>query len=577
MKWKNKMKVNKRNIVLLCAVVLTAAFMIVAAKAEPNQPENDQSVLLDQSDSGVEIGDSGELADSGEFFSDQTVQSINFKKDMSIRDALRFLGAKYKKNIIPSANIIGKLNVTSLYEVTFEQALDAILGPGYHYEADGNFIRVYTTEEYARYSQDATRMTSRVYTLYYINAAEAKTLITPILSATGKISSTSAAAVDTEAGKGGNTNAMRDTIVVFDIPDRLDKIGQMIKEIDVRPQQIMIEVTVLKAQLSETTQFGIEWDKIAGIGAVSRTTTPLDMSISLASTATTGLTMGYTNNAIVASITALEGITDTTVLANPKIMAMNKQAGYINIGGQKGYTESTTQNTVGTTAQVKLLDYGTTLEFRPFICEDGYIRMEINPKESIATTAETTSGAVIPSTTKTEVKTNIMVKDGRTIIIGGLFKEELTNTDSQVPIVGDLPIIGWLFKSTKDENIRTELVILITPHIINRPEDLIPESEEKQQDIDRIVHGSRKRMNPIAREKIYEDGYARAVEYYTDKEYEKALKELDWIIGFRPNALEAVKLKEKILTETNPAKLQASERVMLDETDKKLDGMWKRK
>jgi type IV pilus assembly protein PilQ len=576
MKWKNKMKVNKRNIVLLCVIMLTAAFTIVAAKAEPNQaepnqPENNQSVLLDQSDSGVVIGDSGELADSGEFFSDQTVQSMNFRKDMSIRDALRFLGAKYKKNIIPSANIIGKLNVTSLYEVTFEEALNAILGPGYHYESDGNFIRVYTTEEYARYSQDITRMTSRVYTLYYINAAEAKTLITPILSATGKISSTSAAAVDTEAGEGGDTNAMRDTIVVFDFPERLDQISRMIKEIDVRPQQIMVEVTILKAELSETTNFGIDWSKVGGLTASS---TPFAIDADLSNTAATVFTAKLTNDAITAAITAQEGIVDTTVLANPKIMALNKQAGYINIGEERGYTASTTQAQT-TTTSVEFLISGTILKFRPFICEDGYIRMEINPELSTGTVLDANGN--LPLKTVTTVKSNIMVKDGRTIIIGGLFKEELTSTDTQIPIVGDLPIVGWLFKSTKDANIRTELVILITPHVINTPEDLTAESEKKQQDIDRIVHGSRKRMNPIAREKIYEDGYARAVEYYTDKEYDKALKELDWIIGFRPNALEAVKLKEKILTETNPAKLQASERVMLDETDKELDGMWKRK
>jgi type IV pilus assembly protein PilQ len=575
MKWKNKMKVNKRNIILLCIVVLTATFTIVGAKAEPNpmepnQPGDDQSVLLDRSDSGVVIGDSGQLADNNEFFDDQTVQSMNFRKDMSVRDALRFLGAKYKKNIIPSTDVIGKLNVTSLYEVTFEEALNAILGPEYHYESDGNFIRVYTTEEYAKYSQDITRMTSRVYTLYYINASEAKTLITPILSATGKISSTSAAAVDTEAGKGGDTASMRDTIVVFDFPERLDQIGRMIKEIDIRPQQIMVEVTILKAELSETTNFGINWSKIGGLTASS---VPFGISANLANSAATAFTTTLTNDALTAAITAQEGVVDTTVLANPKIMALNKQAGYINIGEERGYTASTTQGQT-TTTSVDFLISGTILRFRPFICEDGYIRMEINPELSTGTVLDANGN--LPLKTVTTVRSNIMVKDGRTIIIGGLFKEELTNTDTQVPIIGDLPIVGWLFKSTRDANIRTELVILITPHVINTPEDLIAESEKKQQDIDRIAHGSRKRMNPIARAKIYEDGYARAVEYYADKEYEKALRELDWIIGFRPNALEAVKLKEKILAETNPVKLQ-SERVTLDEMDKELDGMWKRK
>jgi type IV pilus assembly protein PilQ len=255
---------------------------------------------------------------------------------------------------------------------------------------------------------------------------------------------------------------------------------------------------------------------------------------------------------------------------------LNKQAGYINIGNETGYTESSTQSSTGTTSSVAFLPSGTLLKFRPFICEDGYVRMEINPEESTATiTIPPGSSTVIPSKTITQVKTNIMVKDGRTIIIGGLFKEDLTNTDSQVPMAGDLPIIGLLFKKTKDANIRTELIILITPHIINEPEQLASESEKKQQDIDRIVHGSRKRINSIARMRVYEDHYANAVRYYSEKKYKQALMELNWIISFRPNALEAVRLKEKILAEANPEKYQTLERIMLDEIRKEQDGMWR--
>ncbi|MDD5134194.1 MAG: hypothetical protein PHP01_02130 [Phycisphaerae bacterium] len=566
-----KIKINKRNVIFLCVMLITTVILIVVAHAETNQPVDNQSVLLEQADSGVLIDDSAEFSDGNEAFDERIVQSINFRKDMSVRDALRFLGAKYKKNIIPSTNIIGKLNVTSLYEVTFEQALNAILGPGYFYETEGNFIRVYTNEEYARYSQDITRMTSRVYTLNYINAEDAKILIAPILSISGKIASTTAAKVDTDAGSGGDTASIRDTIVVFDFPERLDQIGRMIKEIDIRPQQIMVEVTILKAELSETTNFGIDWSKIGGL---AETSTPFGISADLHNSAATAFTATLNNDEITAAITAQEGITDTTVLANPKIMALNKQAGYINIGEERGYTASTTQGQT-TTTSVDFLISGTIPKFRPFICEDGYIRMEINPELSTGTVLDANGN--LPLKTVTQVKSNIMVKDGRTIIIGGLFKEELTNTDVQVPVVGDLPIIGNLFKSTRDANIRTELIVLITPHIINTPDDLAAESARKQQDIDRITHGSRKRMNPITRARIYEEGYARAVEYYEDKEYDKALKELDWIIGFRPNALEAVRLKEKILAKTNPAKLRASERVMLDETDRKMDGKWKRK
>jgi type IV pilus assembly protein PilQ len=562
---------------LVCSFVLLAMTTMTVGD-DPQATV--QTLKVGTADNNTIAGTAGSTVDTATLGTGAAIQSITFKKDAGIRDALRFLAAKYQKNIVPSPKVDGLITVSSLYDVTFEEAMDAILGHGFRYEQEGSFIKVYTEEEYKKIKEDKSRMVEKVFTLYYINAAEVKALITPLLSESGKIGTTTAAAVDTEAGKGGDTTSMRDTVVVYDFPERLDQIGQMIREIDVKPQQIMIEVTVLKVTLTETTEFGIEWTKIAGITAVPGIGFPFGMAVSLPSGITpagAGLTANFANDEVVAAITALEDVTDVTVLANPKIMALNKQAGYINIGNETGYTESTTQTSGGnTTASVAFLPSGTLLRFRPFICEDGYVRMEVNPEESTATTT-TVGSTVIPSKTITQVKTNIMVKDGQTIIIGGLFKEQLTNTDSQVPIIGDLPIVGGLAKRTKDSNIKTELVILMTPHIINEPEQLASESEKKRDDVSRIVHGSRKMISPIARVRIYEDRYANAVRYYSEKKYKKALAELNWIIGFRPNELEAVQLKEKILAETEPQKYDALERIMVDKMRREQDGMWMRR
>jgi type II secretory pathway component GspD/PulD (secretin) len=571
-------EVKSRSFLLLYVIVITVIVSAAAVRAEPNQTQSDEPVLLEQADSGLII-DYQQRTVAEDSFLDQPVQCINFRKDMSVRDALRFLAAKYRKNIIPSPRVEGKLNVTSLYEVTFEEALDAILGSDYRYKTTGGFIRVYTADEYEKLARNIENMASRVFELYYVNAAEVKALIMPALSQFGKIASTSAAAVDTEAGKGGDTLSMRDRIVVYDFPERLDKIAEIIKEVDVKPQQILIEVTVLKATLTETTKFGIEWDTIKGFHVIDKSHNGISVGLAAAATdipTDTGLDIGFNHSWIVAEITALEDISDVTVLANPKIMALNKQAGYINIGNQTGYTESTTQTSTGTTASVAFLDSGTILRFRPFICDNGYVRMEINPEESTASTT-TVSGTVIPSKSVTQVKTNIMVKDGRTIIIGGLFKEELTNTDAQVPILGDIPVAGIIFKRTKNANVRSELIILITPHVINEPEELASASEERANDVSRIVQGSRKRISSISRVRIYEDCYAKAIEYYADKEYDKALAELNWIIGFRPNAVEAVQLKEKILSDVRPDKYRALERIMLDQIRKEQNSMWKRR
>jgi type II secretory pathway component GspD/PulD (secretin) len=508
------------------------------------------------------------------------IQSITFDKDRTIKDGLRVLSAMYKKNIVPSPKVEGVMGFTRLYNVTFEEAMDAILGANFKYEQKGQLIMVYTEDEYKKIKENKSRMEHKVFTLYYINAAEVKALVTPLLSESGKVTSTTAAGVDTEAGKGGDTTSMRDTVVVYDFPERLDQIGRMIKEIDIKPQQILIEVTVLQADLSETTEFGIDWTKIAGMTATTPTQGfPFRMAVGLPSAispAGSGLTATFTNEEVVATITALEGITNTTVLANPKIMALNKQAGYINIGKETGYTESTTQSSTGTTSSVAFLPSGTLLRFRPFVCEDGYIRMEINPEESTASTT-TVGSTVIPSKTITQVKTNIMVQDGKTIIIGGLFKENLTSTDAQVPVVGDWPIVGALLKRTKDASVRSELIILMTPHIVNDPEELASESADRANDISRIVHGSRKGISSISRVRIYEDCYAKAVEYYLKGNKEAALSKLNWALAARPSYLEASRLKERIIRETAPDGAATMERVMLDVIEREESSKWLRK
>jgi type IV pilus assembly protein PilQ len=567
---KIKMGTKNWNLILFYIIGLTVFAAIATGQAEPNQPDNDQSVILEQQNDGMVFAAEPENMELDKTFTGESVQSINLRQDMPIKDALRFLAVKYRKNIIPSAKVNGKVNVANLYGVTFEEALDAVLGRDFYYEFGDNFIKVYTKDEYDEMAKDSSRMTSKAFALNYVNAAEIKALIMPVLSELGKIGTTTAAAVDTEAGKGGDTVSMKDTIVVYDYPERLDQISRMIKEIDVKPQQIMIEVTILSAELSETTQFGINWTKIGGLTSASL---PFGISANLLNSAATAFTANLNNDEITAAITAQEGITDTTVLANPKIMALNKQAGYINIGEERGYTASTTQGQT-TTTSVDFLISGTILKFRPFICEDGYIRMEINPELSTGS-VQTDVNSTLPLKTITQVKSNIMVKDGRTIVIGGLFKEKLANENTQVPVVGEIPIIGALFKKTKDANLRTELVILITPHIIDESSDIA--AKDKQEDISRIVNGSRKRMNSISRVRIYEDIYAKAVKYYSEKKYDKALTELNWIIGFRPNALEAVKLKEKIIAETNPDEYKTLERIMLEQVRKEQEINWSRR
>ena len=382
--------------------------------------------------------------------SGQSIQTISFRKDMPVKDALRMLAQMYQKNIVPSAKVDGIVTVSYLYDVSFDEALEAILGT-HKYEVKGNFIKVYTNEEFM---QDKSRFEYVTIPLYYINAAEARNLAIPLLSEFGQLGVTSPAQQDTNPGRGGDSLAIHDRLVVSDYPENIQKIRQMLADVDVAPAQVLIEVTIMQAVLDESLDFGIDWSNI------------LDFPQQVTNVAG-ALTVGMSIGSITARLTADEGITDTIVLANPKIMALNKQAGKLIIGDEDGYREGDVETLGGGIQEgaVKFLESGTILEFRPFIGKDGMVRLELRPEQSIGTI----DGNGVPSKSSTQVITNVMVKDGHTIVLGGLFKEETTLGRTQVPILGDIPFLGELFKKTADSSKRTELIVLITPHIISDP------------------------------------------------------------------------------------------------------------
>ncbi len=516
------------------------------------------------------------------------IQTITFDKDSKIKDGLRVLSAMYKKNIVPSSKIDGTMGFTRLYNVTFEEAMNAILGAHFKYEQEGQLIRVYTKEEYRKIKEDKDRMIYKVFTLYYISAAEARKLISPVLSGNGKIEVTNASetgvptdeTISAQTG-GGDTTAMNDTIVICDFPENIAMAKDIIKSVDVRPRQVLVEATILSATLTEDMQFGIDWQTLEGTAITALTgiaygapeyLKSAGTGANIESALTGGLTFGVTHDDVAVFIRAVEEITDVTVLANPKILTVNKQLGQVYIGTKLGYREGDIETSGGGIQQgaVKFLDTGTKLSFRPFICEDGYIRMDIHPKDS--------SGTVpggIPQEISAELVTNIMVKDGQTIIIGGLFRDTVTTNKIQVPLLGDLPIIGGAFRGTANKDERQEVMVLLTPHIIKEPAEV--EGEARAADVRRKRGGSRESLDWFNSSRIAEDNYAKAVEYYLAGNTEAALNKLNWALMIRPTNLEALRLKERIIRETAPDDTATMERIMLDVIEREESNKWLRR
>jgi type IV pilus secretin PilQ/predicted competence protein len=552
----------------------------------------------------VSVAQTGMSENQGSILQDGTIPVFRCEENFGVRKALALLGSITNKNIVPSPNVDGLLAFRQLTNVTFDEVMDAILGDNFRYEKRGNLIRVYTREEYNEIMSDPERMTYKVFTLYYISAAEAMKLLAPVLSSAGSIQGSTPAenvvptgdSISTGSG-GGDTMALNDTIVIEDYPENIAEAEKMLKELDVRPRQVLVEATILSANLTEDLELGVDLNFAAGVSLTgSSTTSQVGTTESLTTDTTTpisqvaagtpgtpietsgfasvggnGLRVGVTSGDFVAFITALERVTDTTILANPKILAVNKQLGIVYIGTKIGYTSQTTQTQTSTTQQVEFLETGTRLAFRPYIGDDGYIRMDIQPKDSSGTLKANN----IPDEQSTELATNIMVKDGQTIVIGGLFRDVIVTSRSQIPLLGDLPLIGALFRKTTDTVQRQEVIVMLTPHIIDEPKET--QSDARIDDVRRKRFGAKNELQWAGKARLAEDRYIMAAKYYLEGDTETAMEALNYVLELRPSYLEAIRLKERIIAETRPDELDSVERILIGDIEREDTDKWQRR
>jgi general secretion pathway protein D len=169
-------------------------------------------------------------------------------------------------------------------------------------------------------------------------------------------------------------------------------------------------------------------------------------------------------------INFLNTIGTSRVLSNPKMVVVNNQEAKIHIGERQAYvttTTSTGQSTSTVSEEVQFVDVGIQLSVTPTINDDGFITMKVRPEVStVSNTLKTPTGNLIPIIDTSLTETTVMVMDGTTLLIGGLRKEEKTGTSEGFPFLSKIPVLGRIFKKDMDKTVRTELLVMITPHII---------------------------------------------------------------------------------------------------------------
>ena len=381
--------------------------------------------------------------------------------DTDIREALSALAMEQEINIATATEVSGKISV-HLYQVNLEKALHAItLAGGFSYHKHGDIYYVYKPKQAKDPQTD--RLQIRIFRLRYAEVAK----IQEILSSIPGI-------------KTLKFHEPSKTILVEDTPENIKKIETIINYWDTVPKQVMIEAKILEITLTDEMELGVEWaaligDVRVGTSSFSRAVLPTDTEVSPLPESGSGLFFnlltGSDSRRFAAAIDALQEKTNVNTLSTPKVLAIHGEPAKVQVGGQQGYSVATTNLGV-TSENIEFIDTGIVLEIIPYIDDDGNVLLNVKPS---ITSAQLEEG--IPVTRTAFVETWMLAASGDTVLIGGLIQDTITKTRSEVPCLGDLPLLGLLFGSRGRSVDKVELVVLITPQVVNVKEKSLYEAE----------------------------------------------------------------------------------------------------
>lgn len=262
-----------------------------------------------------------------------------------------------------------------------------------------------------------------------------------------------------------NTNS----IIVVTNPENAAIIKSILEQLDKIPEQVMIETIIVEASLDKTDKLGVEWSyngKSQGTTSTGKT----DFSLGNASPALTGLRYTMGAKEIGVFVNALQTDTKYQILSTPRIFTSNNAAAEINISQSIPYVVSSTYNSANNTYNYNysFKDVGIVLTVTPRITSNGYVTMDVTQTANDLQGYTTFNAPIV---NQRQADTTVSVRDGDTVILGGIIRNTVTSTTNKLPLLGDIPILGNLFRSSTKENQRTELLVLLTPHVVRDAED----------------------------------------------------------------------------------------------------------
>lgn len=397
--------------------------------------------------------------------------SLDFQ-DADIANVVRLIADVSNLNVVMGDDIKGKVTL-KLVNVPWDQALDIILKMNNLGQVrEGNILRIATLENISKQQdQEAKAKETRIRAedlatrILYVNYGKASQISEPLkkaLSARGDIT------VD------DRTNSL----IVRDIEKHIDEVERLVKTLDMQTPQVVIEARIVQVSPTFNRSLGIQWGagftntsngNVIGVsspsaGSAFGTPTP-DFAVNLPAAPNfggVGFTFGrFTQNPfnLDLRISAGESQGLSRVISTPKVSVLDNQEAKIEQGESIPFSTTSASGT-----QTTFVDANLSLLVTPHVSPDGGIIMKIKVSKNAA--GETRPGASGPSILKKEATTHVLVKDGETTVIGGIF--ETTNTDSVsgVPFLMDIPVLGWFFKNTTKREDTSELLVFLTPKIV---------------------------------------------------------------------------------------------------------------
>ena len=482
-------------------------------------------------------------------------------RGIDVVDALKYLATKASIDIVMTPDVAGRVTLM-VEDVAVQDVFDVMLrGNDLAYDQTGEIYSVMTRDEYkALYGKPfADTRVVEMFRLEYAIPEQAFLLLDTIKSDIGRV------LVDTESGSAlvidipENVRQMRAALESFErrnevrifplqyakakdveeqlksqldnkkvglikaderanqvmvqtLAGRMTEIERLIKLLDTKTREVIIETTIIKIKLTDEDTKGVEWEGLFDTGrekgliylgstpfaAVNPSTTagvfntrkdtwyytadenvgsyPFSGTTSALSSSTKDTGLEGLHVGMVAAqdfdflFKYIEALGSTRILANPKLVVTNNQEARIHVGEKQAYvtTTTTTGQVSNTVAEdVTFVDVGIQFSVTPEINDDGYVTMKVKAEiSSVTSTLITPTGNAIPIIDTSLAETTVMVKEGTTIVIGGLRRDEEIETKEQTPFLSSIPFIGNMFKSGNKKIDRTELMILLTPRII---------------------------------------------------------------------------------------------------------------